>query len=392
MTGVSPRWEAVPPSGRLADMFAGTDLSAHSDDGVLSVIAAAEKAMSWLQAVQLRALAEFDRRRPADEFAGEEVAGVLTLSPRTGVNRLDWAIEVARRLPRTLAAMEAGAISYAQLRVIAEETLHLAVEDVPAVEERVLAGVADKTPGQVRRMTKRAVLAVDTDAAIRRAERARTERKVVVNPLPDGMAEFVATLPAPDAQALYSRLDELARNAVDSRSMDQRRADALTEIVRGSAGPAGKPLVHVIIDESTLAGRDDAPAELVGYGPITAPTAREVAADGIWQALRTDRAGVATDIGSHRYRPGPVLAEFIRIRDRRCRHRGCQQPAHRADLDHTVPFPEGPTTPDNLTALCRRHHRMKHGDNGWKVTHKSGVALEWTSPTGRKYETRPSPL
>jgi hypothetical protein len=238
---------------------------------------------------------------------------------------------------------------------------------------------------------------VDADAAVRRAEKARAERKVVVHPLPDGVAEVVAMLPAPDAHALYGRLDELARtarNKGDSRSMDQLRADTLTDIVRGTAGPAGKPLIQVIINESTLTGRDNQPAELAGYGPITAPTARDIAADGIWQALRTDTDGRLTGIGRHHYQPSTALAEYIRTRDRRCRHYGCEQPARRADIDHTIRFPHGPTTPDNLAAICRRHHRMKTiGENtktGWKVKQKSSNILEWTSPTRRKYETQPS--
>lgn len=370
-------------------MVADTELSAHSDDGVLSVIAATEKALSWLQAVQLRALAEFNQRRQTDEFAGEEIAAVLTLSPRTGINRLDWAIEVSRRLPRALAAMESGSVSYAQLRVMAEETLHLPLEDIPAVEECVLACAAGKTPGQVRRATKRAVLRVDPEAAVRREDKAEAERGVVVNPLPDGMAELIATLPAADAHALYNRIDELARKARDSRSMDQRRADTLVGLGQRNAGVAGKPLIQVVIRESTLSGCDNEPAQLVGYGPINARTARAIAADSIWQALRTDAEGVVTAVGRHRYRPSEALAELIRARDRHCRHYGCGQP--RADIDHTIRYPDGPTTADNLASLCRRHHRMKHTSNRWAVTHKANGTLEWTSPTGRRYESQPTP-
>jgi hypothetical protein len=171
--------------------------------------------------------------------------------------------------------------------------------------------------------------------------------------------------------------------------MHQLRADALVDLTRGNAGPAGKPLIQVIIPESTLAGRDEQPAELLGYGPITATTARDIAADGIWQALRTDSTGTLTGIGRHHYQPGAALAEFVRTRDRRCRHYGCEQPAHRADIDHTLRFPRGQTVPENLAAICRRHHRMKHAA-AWSVKHKPGAVLEWTSPTGRKYATRPA--
>ncbi len=34
-------------------------------------------------------------------------------------------------------------------------------------------------------------------------------------------------------------------------------------------------------------------------------------------------------------------------------------PAVDCDLDHVVPFPQGPTTAENLRAFCRSHHRFK---------------------------------
>jgi hypothetical protein len=169
--------------------------------------------------------------------------------------------------------------------------------------------------------------------------------------------------------------------------MDQRRADSLANLA--TAGEAARPLIQVVINESTLAGRDEEPAELVGYGPITATAARDIAADGIWQTLRADAAGTITDIGQHRYRPSESLARLIRARDRRCRHYGCEQT--RTDIDHTVRFPDGETAKENLASLCRRHHRMKHADNGWTVKAKHNAVLEWTSPTGRKYESQPAP-
>lgn len=50
----------------------------------------------------------------------------------------------------------------------------------------------------------------------------------------------------------------------------------------------GKPLVHVVMAHSTLRGADHAPAELVGYGPICAEAAREIAADAVWRRLVHD--------------------------------------------------------------------------------------------------------
>jgi len=144
--------------------------------------------------------------------------------------------------------------------------------------------------------------------------------------------------------------------------------------------------------DTTLTGHDDAPADLVGYGPITAATARNIAADSIWQALHTDNTGTVTGVGRHRYRPSAALADLIRARDVTCRFPGCGQT--RTDIDHTIRFPYGKTEEGNLGCLCRRrHHRAKTaGENhktGWKVTQRDHGILQWTSPTGRAYTTHP---
>ncbi|HEX5496410.1 MAG TPA: HNH endonuclease signature motif containing protein, partial [Mycobacteriales bacterium] len=87
------------------------------------------------------------------------------------------------------------------------------------------------------------------------------------------------------------------------------------------------------------------------------------------------------------YRPPAALDAFVRARDGRCRFPGCQHPAQRADLDHTIPWPKGPTTVGNLGAICRHHHRLKH-QTPWRLTQTNGQ-FHWTSPTRRHYTTTP---
>ena len=62
----------------------------------------------------------------------------------------------------------------------------------------------------------------------------------------------------------------------------------------------------------------------------------------------------------------------------------------RADIDHTVPYPHGPTADHSLGALCRRHHRLKTHSR-WRLTQNRGT-FTWTSPTGRTYTRSPEPL
>jgi hypothetical protein len=402
-------WERLAPDGRLADGIATHPADLLTDDEVLAGIAGLERIASWVTATQTRLMAEFATRRPhrrdphgrlsngstVDEFAGEEIAAALTLAPSTGRRRLDWALTLAERLPRTLTAMERGEVTYAKALAIHEETSHLPTDALAGVERKILPGAADKTPGQLRRIVKQAVLDVDADSAQKRAEKARTERRVGVDAGADGMATFWAVLPAADALGLYARLSDLAHTnrGADDRSMDQLRADALVDLVWENAGSAAAPLVQIVVTEATLTGQDDTPAELLGYGPITAQTARRIAADGVWQALHADFTGAITGVGQKTYRPSAALARLIRARDRTCRWFGCRHPARTCDIDHTLHYPAGKTVTCNLACLCRRHHRVKTRDEnrktGWKMTQEPSGAITWTSPTGRAYVTQP---
>jgi hypothetical protein len=68
----------------------------------------------------------------------------------------------------------------------------------------VLARAPEQTNGQLRAAVRRAVLRVDGEAAVRRRERKRRERGVVLYPEHDGMATLSATLPAAEAVGTFA--------------------------------------------------------------------------------------------------------------------------------------------------------------------------------------------
>jgi hypothetical protein len=91
-----------------------------------------------------------------------------------------------------------------------------------------------------------------------------------------------------------------------------------------------------------------------------------------------------------RYLPSAALDRYVRWRDRTCQFPGCNRPAEFTDLDHRVAFAAGGrTTAANLWCLCRHHHRLKH-EGGWRIHQNPDGSYTWTSPTGRRYRTKPT--
>ncbi|HEU5269734.1 MAG TPA: DUF222 domain-containing protein, partial [Jatrophihabitans sp.] len=254
------------------------------------------------------------------------------------------------------------------------------------------------TVPQLRRRVGRAVIGLDPTGAERRHQRALTERRVEYHPGEDGMASLTALLPAPEAQLIYTRLTASARllPAADPRTLDQQRADVFIDgLLSGLPEDAlpqmqgRRPAINVVVSADTLLGLDDQPAHLTGYGPITAGTARRLAAEesGTWRRLLTDPVtGALLDISEHRYRPPQRLRDLLAARDDTCVFPTCQQPGYRCEPDHTMPFGQGgPTRRDNLALTCRRHNRAKATGTGWTYRHDPDGTYTWTTPTGHRY-------
>ena len=389
----------------MAGLLADFNPSGLADDSLLTGLVGLQRIIAAAHAAQARMMAEFTRHRPATpgrpfgEFVADEVGLVLSVSRRVAENRVAQAVEMTCRTPAVLHGLESGVLDLYRAKIVTDATYRL--DDQAAA--RVAAHVVERAEGcnasQVRALVRRAVLRLDPDGAERRHERARADRRVILAPAEDGMAELVAFLPSEQAVAVYQRVDDLARGGRvpgDPRSADERRADAFVNVLLGrrDAGttnqPGLRPLVHVTVAATTLAGADNEPGMLAGDGPIPAAFARKIAADptGVWKRLVTDPIdGSLIEHSRHTYRPPAALDDFIRARDGQCRFPGCQHSAHHADLDHTIRWPTGPTAPGNLGALCRHHHRLKHHTT-WRLTQTNGRFC-WTSPTGRRHLTHP---
>jgi len=110
----------------------------------------------------------------------------------------------------------------------------------------------------------------------------------------------------------------------------------------------------------------------------------------IARVLLDEHTGVLIETALHQYLPNPAMRRFIQQRDGHCRFPGCARNAKRCEPDHVIPYSRGgPTTPANLTSLCKHHHRVKH-HAGWALTMSRDGIRTWTDPHGRQYATHPT--
>jgi hypothetical protein len=252
-------------------------------------------------------------RIKAGESASREVARALCLSPAGGTARVGLAAQLYVDLPDTLAALGDGRIDLYKARVIADNVIDLPQPTARDVERQVLPEAPKQTSAHLRQCVNEARIVADPRAAEQRHGQAMNRRRMALRPLPDGMSELWALLPAEGAQTIWTGLTSLAeaaKNAGDGGGADQRRADALVDVFRDILDRGdlpikrtGYPHIHVTVAASTLAGLDERPGHLGGYGPITASVARQVAAGGAWRWLVTEGDGSVVAVGNEAHNP-----------------------------------------------------------------------------------------
>jgi hypothetical protein len=397
------------PLAGLRDPIAGFDEPDLIAAGIRRVVRLQQRKAA-LEAEEARELAGLARLSIAEAGSGAdrsmvyrslagELALACNLSERTFQARIGDAEILVEKFPQTMTAMEAGTISTGHARVVVEGGLPI---DDPVLrgrfERAVLERAGELTPGRLRKQARLAAAQIAEVGFEERHARAVEDRSVRMVELDDGMAEVIHTVPTVYAVAMLDRLTEQAKaikaaNPDEPRSLDQIRADLMTELVLTgqptgcpdaphTAGVGIRAEVSIVIPMLTLLGKGTEPASIAGAGPIGMAEALRLAGEtDVWVRLLTDPVDEqvrAVDT----YRPSRKLRRFIRGRDKRCRCPFCTRAALHGDLDHTHAWEhDGKTEDGNLALLCKRCHILKHLP-GWKVRQVSPGVLEWTSPHG----------
>ncbi|WP_218014633.1 HNH endonuclease signature motif containing protein, partial [Mycobacterium neglectum] len=336
-----------------------------------------------------------------------EVSAVQNISHARAVGQVQFACTLAHRLPSVAKVFLRGTIDYRMVSTIINRTDNVEDAVMPELDEAI-ARHCEKwmkfSKPKLRDRVDQWVAKFDP-AGVRIAPKVDENRYFEVDEAGPGMAFASGHVRATDGAALDARLDALAATVCehDPRSHTQRRADAVGALGRGEAtlacrceredcaAAAGQvsvttAVIHVLAEQATIDGSSDAPGYLRGFGILPAESVREVAKNATLKPL-TVPTGVAPDSG---YRPSANNKEFIRWRDLTCRWPGCDKPVEKSDIDHTVPWPYGPTHPSNTKHYCRIHHLIKTfhtGACGWSDRQLPDGTIVLTSPSGHTYTT-----
>jgi hypothetical protein len=406
----------LAPGGQVACLLDGIDVAGLSESGRLAFLTAAERLASWVSAVSAPALVahvgaaelvdtstaeQTDVAALAQSAAREEIQAELAWSERTARSRIEVAREIGGRLRVTGDALRCGRISYTHALTLCDATSTLTDEQAAAVESAGLAKGTGKPPAVMRRVCRIARDQLAPNSALQRHRVAQANRGVTRWAELDGMACLQVRAPAIDIATIWGTLNHLAGRGRDgdTRTLDNRRADALVALCHSGASGAnaGVPRVEVqiLVGLPTLLGLSERPGVLAGFGPVPAEIAREWArtAESVRRLVTDPVDGHLLDFGP-RIRTAPArLRAYVVARDQTCTFPGCRVPAHLGDLDHEPPWkPDGlggSTSSANLGVLCRHHHRLKtHTD--WVLARQSDGTAVWTSPSGRQHPVAPT--
>ncbi|MDQ0691553.1 HNH endonuclease signature motif containing protein [Arthrobacter sp. W4I7] len=414
-------------------------------DGALDVLAVVARSEAKMAAVKAEAVAVFaaatavlngpasspQEATAQDRSLVAEVGCVLAIGDRAAGALLAESHALTTSLPRCLAALQSGTISWAHARTMVEQTSCLDRAAAGALEAYFLDPDA---PDAARGCPVGEMPAYRFKAKARgwrerhhpeslekRHAKGVADRRVEFWPDSDGMAWVAGYLPAAQASAIRNRLSAIARGMQgpnEPRTMPELCADIFSDgllnsgagISAGNSSESGEAYspdggegtvpgpsssvraqVLVTVPVFSLMGLTEEPAVLDGFGPIPASMARKLLAEGadsFYRVLVDPRDGAPLEIGRTSYRVGKAMRNWLRLRDGKCPFPGCNNSSLDNDADHILAWHQGGTTGvSNLGQPCPKHHKLRHS-SGWKPTPATKTEPPgWTSPSGRHYKS-----
>ncbi|MFH8252390.1 DUF222 domain-containing protein [Microbacterium sp. B2969] len=337
-----------------------------------------------------------------------ELAAALRITEYAADELIRLAEAVVRRYPQVLDSLSRAGMTEKHASILVDGLDELEPDLLDGVLPEAVALAEAEPVGSFRRRLRKLIDTARVDTLAERHEAAVEKRRTFIEPAEDGMASWTLIGPAVEVRAGFDRVTAVAKvigaQPEETRTLDQIRSDVMFDLlIEGNTGvhPVQargiQAKVHVTVP--VLARLEDGaraegePAVGEGIGPVPVEVARELcgSAPTMTRILTDPETGMVLSVSRDRYETPPWLRRIVTWRAERCMAPGCTMPASRCQIDHSIAWEHGGhTSLGNLCPLCQGHHTVKH-HGGWTVTQieGSGGALEWISPTGRRYLVQP---
>ena len=343
-------------------------------------------------------------------FAPESLGTAMGWTPATARNLIADVLDLIHRHPKLWKRVRRLQLPAWQARRVTQQTRRLPKAGARWVDDQ-LADRIGCGPVITDRLVAQAAAKYDPEAHQRREEDAQSSSDVELShPAPGeyaGASDLTAHGDTLTLKAFYDLLCAIARQLHldgDTTPLGERKIKALGVIVALITGGQGT------LDFTDLAAAvGKRPSKMKAYVHVEA---YDLDADSVGAVEKFGAATLAkikSWVGHHQvviqpvlnmarrdavdqHDPPPWMRELIILRDRRCVFPGCTRDSRSCDLDHIEPYhPDGPpgqTGPDNLAALCRRHHRAKTL-GPWRYIRTPDGDYRWRGPYGITYVVKP---
>lgn len=145
--------------------------------------------------------------------------------------------------------------------------------------------------------------------------------------------------------------------------------------------PGRRPTrITVVTTAEKIKGTDRTPSYCFPTGDISPGTLSRLACDATFERLVLDAKGAVLDLGIAVRLASPAQKRAIIARDKGCVFPGCNRPATWCDVHHVLWYSKGgPTDVGNMALLCTEHHTLVHTGR-WIMTMIDGIPYAKPAP------------
>jgi hypothetical protein len=362
------------------DGLLALEVQYESEDDLRAALAELVRVEARLAAVKARVTREFDVRKvwAVDEANSSQawLRNRLRISGADASGQVSLGRHLAR-LPATLAALEKGEVTASHVRCIGRLDNRRTGYALARDEEMIVGWARDLGFDDFRLRLIAWAIVNDPDGPDPNPRADRWLRLAQSFGGGYDLAGWLDTITgAALADALERRETDLFRADWDAARQRLGREPTTDDLDRTDPQRRVDALMWLVRDAESVPANAKRPQPLISIATGPEPFA---------QTLRTHRGDplTPTDVSAHltdariehltlgdhqtlvkasKQRTFPaLLARIIRIRDQRCDHHTCDEPAHRCQIDHIIESSKGgPTSIDNGRLLCAFHNQLRN--------------------------------